>query len=312
MQVHPSAKTTPQLRHQLVERVLHEGESVQEAARALGLSRTTVYKWLRRFREEGPSGLLDRSSAPRTIPHRTSSSRTQRIALLRQGRLLVRTIAQRVRMAVSTVAAVLKRLGLSRLPPLQPRPPIVRYERERPGELLHVDVKKLGRFTDVGHRIHGDCARRTRHVGWEYAHVCVDDHTRLAYAEVLADERKETAAGFLERAVAWYGSLGIVAERVLSDNGSAYSSRLWQETCARLGLTPKRTRPYTPRTNGKAERFIQTMLRSWAYSKPFASSGYRRQALPHWLRHYNERRPHYSLGGLPPIQRLRQACPRPA
>ena len=307
MHVHPSAKTTPRLRQQLIERVLDEGDSVQEAARAYGLSRTTVYKWLKRWTEEGPSGLLDRSSAPRSIPHRTSSSMAERIAQLRQGRLLMRTIATRVRKAVSTVAAVLKRAGLSRLPPLVPRPPVVRYERERPGELLHVDTKKLGRFKDVGHRIHGDYARRTRHVGWEFAHVCVDDHTRLAYAEVLPDERKETAADFLDRAVAWYRGLGITPERVLSDHGSAYSSRLWRDTCSRLGLEPKHTRPYTPRTNGKAERFIQTMLRSWAYPKPFTTSAYRRQALPHWLRHYNDRRPHSSLGGLPPIQRLRQA-----
>ena len=306
MHVHPNARTTPQLRLQLVNRI-SDGEPVEEVARAVGVSRATVYKWLARYREEGPSGLLDRSSAPRSCPHRTSAAKEALAARLREGRMLMRSIARRLRMALSTVAAVLKRLGLNRLPPLNPPPPARRYERERPGELLHVDIKKLGRFKHTGHRVTGVRNHAGRRLGWEYVHVCIDDHTRLAYVEVLPDERKETAAGFLERAVEWYRELGITPEEVLSDNGACYRSRLWKQTCTRLGLKAKWTRPYTPRTNGKAERFIQTLMRSWAYDRPYSHSGYRRQALPHWLRHYNERRPHHGIGEITPLQRLRQA-----
>jgi transposase InsO family protein len=307
MLLHRSAKTTPELRLSIVHRV-QEGEPVQEVARAIGVSRTTAYKWLRRFREEGPSGLLDRSSRPPGGTHWTRPAQVARIGQLRHLRLLMRDIARRVKLALSTVAAVLKRLGLNRLPPLEEPTPSPRYERDRPGDLLHVDVKKLGRFREIGHRIHGRKGHRSRGMGWEYVHVCVDDHTRLAYVEVLPDERKETAAGFLERAVEWYRSLDIEPREVLSDNGSAYCSRLWRRTCARLGLRARRTRPYTPRTNGKAERFIQTLIRSWAYGQPYSTSGYRLQALTHWLRRYNERRPHHGIGGLTPLQRLRQAC----
>jgi transposase InsO family protein len=307
MHVHRNARTTPELRLSIVERV-QEGEPVQEVARAIGISRTTAYKWLRRFRAEGPSGLLDRSSRPPGGKHWTEPDDVVLIGQLRRARLLMRDIAKRVRKALSTVAAILKRLGLNRLAPLEDEKPAPRYERDRPGDLLHVDIKKLGRFRAVGHRIHGQRGHRSRGMGWEYVHVCVDDHTRLAYVEVLPDERKETAAGFLERAVAWYRSLDIAPREVLSDNGSAYCSKLWRRTCSRLGLRPRRTRPYTPRTNGKAERFIQTLIRSWAYGKPYATFGYRLQALTHWLRRYNEIRPHHGIGGLTPLQRLRQAC----
>ena len=306
MRIHPNARTTPQLRLHLVTRI-HEGEPVQEAAIAIGISRTTAYKWLRRFRNEGSSGLLDRSSAPHHIPHRTSCKRVRQIRQFRRRRWLMRDIARAVRLALSTVAAVLKRLGLNRLPSLHSPPPIQRYERERPGELLHVDIKKLGKYSRVGHRITGRRDHRTRGLGWEYVHVCVDDNTRLAYAEVLPDERKETAAGFLERAVLWYRSLGIRAEEVLTDNGSCYNAKLWKQTCEQLRLKPRHTRPYTPRTNGKAERFIQTLSRSWAYGKAYTTSGYRRQGLAAWLHRYNEKRPHHGIGGLTPIQRLRQA-----
>ena len=306
MHLHPSAKTTPLLRQQLIDRVLTEGDSVQEAARAFGLSRTTVYKGLRRWSEAGPSGLLDRSSAPKSIPHRTSEPMTQRIRELRGRRWLMRRIARAVRVACSTVGAVLRRLGLGRLPPLTPPPPVVRYEHAAPGDLLHIDVKKLARFSQIGHRIHGDRTRASRGAGWQFLHVCVDDHSRVAYAELLADERKETAAGFLERAIAWFAERGVTVQRVLTDNGSPYKARTWRETCDRLGVVPKRTKPYTPRTNGKAERFIQTALREWAYAKPYASSGRRQQALPYWLRRYNEKRGHHSLGGLTPNQRLPQ------
>jgi len=306
MHVHPNARTTYRTRHDLVRR-LGQGVPVLEVARAFGVSATTVRKWRRRFQEEGPSGLQDRRSTPRSCPHRTAPAKEAEVGRLRRLRLLMRAIARRVRLALSTVAAVLKRQGLSRLPPLEPPPVVRRYERKRPGELLHVDIKKLGRFREIGHRIDGRRHDRNRGAGWEHVHVCVDDHTRLAYVEVLPDEGKETACAFLERAVAWYRSKGVQPERVLSDNGSAYRSKLWRKTCERLGLKPKRTRPYTPRTNGKAERFIQTLVRSWAYERPYSTSGYRRQGLPYWLRRYNEQRPHHGIGGLTPLQRLRQA-----
>jgi len=304
MHVHANAKTTPVLRLELVER--HQaGETVQELARALGLSRTTVYKWLARFRGEGPSGLLDRPSAPQRIPHKIKRSVARSILRLRKKRWLMADIGARLRMAVSTVAAVLKRLGWSRLPLIDPPPPVVRYEREKPGDLLHVDTKKLGRFREMGHRIDGRRHSANAGVAWEYVHVCVDDHSRVACAEVLPDERKESAVGFLRRAVAWYRERGVQPREVLTDNGSCYKSKLWKQTCDELGLKHRRTRPYTPRTNGKAERFIQTLLRAWAYGKAYSNSGYRRQALPHWLRRYNEERPHKGIGGLTPIQRLR-------
>jgi len=307
MQVHANAKTTPALRLELIER--HEtGESVQELARALGLSRTTIYKWISRYRAEGPSGLLDRRSAPKRIPHRVSRQRARAVLRKRKKRWLMAEIAAAFRMAVSTVAAVLKRLGWNRLPPVEPPPPIVRYERERPGELLHVDIKKLGRFKEIGHRIDGRRHSANAGMAWEYVHVCVDDHSRASCALVLPDERKESAVGFLRHAVAWYRSHGIEPKEVPTDNGSCYKSRLWKRTCTELGLKHRRTKPYTPRTNGKAERFIQTMLRSWAYRKAYSSSGYRQQGLQHWLRRYNEERPHRGIGGLTPLQRLRQPC----
>lgn len=306
MRLHANAKTTPALRLDLIERI-QIGEPVQEAARAIGISRSTAYKWLRRFREEGPSGLLDRSSAPRRIPHQTSQAREQRIGELRGLRLLMREIAQRLRMAISTVGAVLKRLGLGRLPPLNPPPPVRRYERERPGELIHVDTKKLGRFSEIGHRIHGDRSVRSRGDGWEYVHVCVDDNSRVSYVEILESEDAFDCCAFLERAVAAFASIGVIVEEVLSDNAGPYRGRLWRQTCDDLQITPRRTNPYTPRTNGKAERFIQTLLREWAYKKPYASSSARRRGLLPWLRRYNEQRGHHSLGGLTPFQRLEAA-----
>ena len=207
-------------------------------------------------------------------------------------------------MARSTVSAVLCRLGLNRLKALEPKEPANSYERARPGELIHLDVKKLGRIKRIGKRIHGDRSVRSRGAGWEYVHVCVDDHSRVAYVEVLEDEKGVTAAGFLRRAVAWYARLGVRVERALTDNGSCYLSGDYRGACDELGVTPKRTRPYRPRTNGKAERFIQTLLREWAYAKPYRTSAWRNLALPRWLRHYNQVRPHGSLGFLPPMTRI--------
>jgi transposase InsO family protein len=207
-------------------------------------------------------------------------------------------------MALSTVSAILKRLGLGRLRALEPRPAVQRYERARAGELLHVDTKRLARIRGVGHRIHGDRSRRVAGVGYEWAHVCIDDASRVAYVEMLPSERAEDAVGFLRRAVGWFRRQGVRVERVMTDNARAYDAHLHREACAELGLRHLRTRPYTPRTNGKAERLIQTLLREWAYARPFRSSNERRQALPGWLQHYNRRRPHWSLNLQTPMSRL--------
>jgi transposase InsO family protein len=306
MQLHRNAKTTPRSREEIARRIVKDGLPIQQVARGFGVSRPTVRKWTRRWLEEGPRGLLDRPSAPHRIPHRTPRGLVRRIERLRRRRWVAWQIARAVRLAVSTVSAVLQRLGLNRLRALDPAPPPPqRYERERPGELLHVDVKKLGRIRGVGHRITGQRQHRTRGIGWEFVHVCVDDYTRLAYAEILPDERKQTCVGFLRRAVAWYRRQRIQPEQVMTDNGSAYRSVLWRHGCQHLGLRHLRTRPYTPRTNGKAERFIQTSLRRWAYVRAYRSSAQRQRALGPWLQYYNAERPHRELGMIPPRQRLR-------
>lgn len=303
MRLHANARTTPVTRRELV-RMLEGGAGVGLAADALGVSRQTAAKWWRRWCEEGPSGLLDRSSAPRRIPHRTPERRVRRIVSLRRKRLAAHSIARRLKMPRSTVSAVLRRVGLARLRDLEPPVPVVRYERERPGELLHLDTKKLGRIRGIGHRVHGDRSVRARGVGWEFAHVCIDDHSRVAYVEVLDDEKGLTCARFLERAVAWYAEHGVETERILTDNGTGYVSKVFAECCAQLGARHLRTRPYTPRTNGKAERLIQTLMREWAYAKPYSSSARRTSALRPYLDRYNHRRPHGSLGYRPPASRL--------
>jgi len=302
VKLHANAKTTPKSRLLLVQRI-EEGWDACAAAEAVGVSRRTGFKWLRRYRDEGLAGLQDRSSRPHRIPHQTSQRDVGRIKHLRLRRLAAYQIARLLRMARSTVSAVLVRLGFNRLKVLEPREPANRYERSRPGELLHVDIKKLGRIRGIGHRIHGDCGRRARGVGWEFVHVCVDDYSRVAYVEVLADERGPTAAGFLDRAVKWFAGLGVRVERVLSDNGGCYKAA-FGATCEKLGIRHLKTRPYRPRTNGKAERFIQTILREWAYAKPYSSSAWRRRALAPWLRYYNQVRPHGSLDSQPPMIRI--------
>ena len=302
MKLHPNARTTPKTRLQIIS-LTEQGWSAGAAAEAVGVSPRTGFKWQRRYREEGLAGLDDRPSTPHRIPHRTSARDEGRVKELRLRRLVAQQIARILKMARSTVSAVLVRQGLNRLKALEPKEPANRYERSRPGELLHVDVKKLGRIRGIGHRIHGDCARRARGVGWEFAHVCVDDYSRAAYVEVLADEKGPTAAGFLDRAVRWFAGLGVRVERVLSDNGGCYKAA-FDATCERLGIRHLRTRPYRPRTNGKAERFIQTLLREWAYAKPYTSSGWRCRALTTWLRYYNQVRPHGSLDSQPPMTRV--------
>ena len=294
MKIHANARTTYKTRSELVECVLRQGWSKARASRAFGVSPPTVAKWVHRYDTEGPGGLLDRSSAPRRIPHRTSAALTRRIERYRRRGLRGWQIAERLRMAVSTVSAVLRRLGLGR-----------GWDRRR-DPLLHIDVKKLGRFREAGHRV-GAHHDRNRGIGWEFVYVCVDDATRLAYVEILENERQETAIGFLDRAWRWLRHQRIRAQRVMTDNGSPFVSRAFAQHCQELGLRHIRTRPYRPRTNGKAERFIQTLQREWAYGKPYRTSAGRRRALPAWLRYYNEHRPHRALGGRPPIARLREA-----
>ena len=308
MKLHPNAKTTPYTRALIVERVERLGWAVSDAAQSAAVSERTVYRWMARYRAEGSAGLNDRPCCAKRIAHRTPEGRGVRIEKLRRRhRMTAAQIALRLGMPRSTVAAVLKRRGLERLSRLEPKPPVVRYERDRPGELLHLDTKKLGRFRRVGHRITGDRQRRHRRGGWEFVHVCIDDHSRLAYVEVLADETAETAAAFLRRAHRWYRRRGIQTERVLTDNGGCYVSRVFAAACAELRVQHRRTQPYRPQTNGKAERFIQTLLREWAYNRPYRTSNQRRRQLDPWLRYYNEHRPHGALGAKPPISRIRRS-----
>jgi hypothetical protein len=299
----------------MVRRVVEQGWSLARAAAAAGVSERTCGKWVARYRAEGEAGLLDRSSVPLSVPHRTPEDRVEAIAALRRLRMTAAEIAMTLRVPLSTVSAVLARIGLGKLSRLEPPEPPNRYERARPGELIHVDVKKLGVITGVGHRISGqrqsqNATRRARRrgapKGWQFVHVCVDDATRLASVEVLADEQGATAAGFLRRAVAFYAAHGITVERVMSDNGACYRSAIHAFACQLLGLKHLRTRPYRPRTNGKAERFIRTLLGGWAYGAIYGSSQERAAALDGWLWSYNHRRPHGSLSHKPPIARLNE------
>jgi len=303
MKVHKNARTTPQTRALIVARI-RAGQRASEVAQALGISRQSVQKWLRRERAEGLAGLEDRSARPRRSPLRLTISKIERIAELRQQRLTAEEIAERLRLPRSTVSIHLTRLGMGRLPPLHPPPPVVRYERDRPGELVHMDTKKLGRFRRLGHRVTGNRHQASEGAGWDYLHVCVDDASRLAYVEIRADELKYTCIRFMIRAVRFFRDHGITVERVMTDNGSAYRSRTFAKLCRWLNLKHKRTRPYTPITNGKAERFIQTLLRRWAYRRAYPNSGIRNAALPAWVHRYNHLRPHASLGRKPPISRL--------
>jgi len=304
--LHPNARTTPFSRKLLVDRI-ESGESVRAAAEAVGVSRSTAYKWWRRWQDEGPAGLQDRSSAPRHIPHRTSASALRRIEALRRRRWTGRAIAARLGLARSTVSAWLRRLGLGLLRALTPPRVVRRYEKQKPGELLHLDIKKLGRFRRPGHRVtgRGPGFHSNRGMGWDFVHACIDDCTRLAYVEVLPDERKETAARFLRRAVAWYRRHRIRVHRILTDNGSCYRAGHFAQACAELGVRHSFTRPYRPETNGKAERLIQTLLREWAYARTYSSSSRRARALVPWLAYYNHERPHGSLGYETPVARLR-------
>jgi transposase InsO family protein len=295
VQIHGNARLLPRQRTLMCERIRRHGWPPAEAAAAFGVSTRTAYRWLKRF--DAGEVMTDRSSAPHRVPGRTPSEVEEAIELLRRCRFTSTRIAAELGMAVSTVGAVLKRIGLNRLSKLEPPEPPNRYCRRHPGELIHIDTKKLGRFTKPGHRVTGrGPGTRTYRAGWEAVHVCVDDTSRLAYVEVLANETAKTSIGFLARAVAWFAERGVVVERVMTDNGSAYRSKAWAAHCAQTGIRHLRTRPYRPQTNGKAERFIQTMLREWAYAATYQSSTHRSHALPAWLSYYNNKRPHSALG----------------
>jgi transposase InsO family protein len=309
MDMHENARTTPRSRMVMIER-LEAGWRVGAVASAFGVDGKTVRKWRERFQAEGRAVLADRSSRPHSSPCRLGALAEDEIEALRRQRLSGPSIARRLGRPVSTVGKALRRMGLGRLAALDPRPPAIRYEWEKPGELIHIDSKKLGRIDGLGHRITGDrrgqSHRRARGegLGWEALHVAIDDASRLAYTEILPDEKKTSATAFLERALGFFERHGVKVERVMTDNGSAYKSHLFRKALADRGIGHKRTRPYTPRTNGKAERFIQTSLREWLYARPFHSSAHRTDAMPGWLCDYNTRRPHSALGGKPPISKL--------
>jgi transposase InsO family protein len=314
MNLHANAALSWTGRRRLCERVVDEGWTVVSAAAAAGVSVGCARKWVGRYRLEGVAGLRDRSSAPRHVANRTAPDRIDVITKLRGLRFTAAEIAETLGMALSTVSGILTRIGMGRLGRLGLEQP-VRYERSRPGELVHIDVKKLGRIKGgAGWRVRDrrqhynatfqDLAgRRRRTVGWEYVHVAIDDYSRLAYAEVLADEKASTAIGFLRRALAFYRRHGIAVERILTDNGSAYRALTHALACRQLGLRHLRSRPYRPQTNGKAERFIRTLLNGWAYGAIYGSSQERTRALDGWLWHYNHRRRHSALGHQPPVSR---------
>lgn len=306
MNVHENARLTPSGRAVMVSRIEDQGWPVRRAAQAAGVSRRTAYRWLARHRQGGERRLCDRSSAPRRCPWKVAPARVAEIERLRRERMTGPMIARSLGMARSTVGLVLRRLGLGKLKLLEPRPAIVRYERSRPGEMIHLDIKKLGKIDGVGHRFlpRGPGMHGNKGHGWDFLHVCVDDASRLAYTEILASEGQADTTAFLERALAWLGRHGVCVERVMTDNGSAYRSKLFAKALHNAGVRHVRTRPYTPRTNGKAERFIQTSLREWAYAQPYRSSAERTYAIGPWTDAYNLTRPHSAIAGLTPWQRV--------
>jgi len=305
MNIHKNARLTPHSRAELARRVVVEGQSATSVAAAFGVTIKSVNKWVARFAAEGVEGLKDRSSRPHRLYRPTPTTIVEQVEALRRQRWTGKQIAAELGISPATVSRILKRLGLNRIAALEPAEPVRRYEREKPGEVIHIDIKKLGRFDRIGHRITGDRRQgNSRGAGWEFVHVSIDDASRLAFSQILPDEKKESAIAFLKAAVASYASLGITVARVMTDNGSCYRSRAFRKACRDLGLRHIRTRPYTPKTNGKAERFIQTALREWAYAQAYQSSDRRAEELPVWLHRYNWHRPHGSLKSKPPISRL--------
>jgi transposase InsO family protein len=306
MNVHKNAPLTPKGREALVRSVVEGELSKADAAYQFNTTPKTVAKWVKRFRLEGVEGLRDRSSKPLSSPSQTPATTCTAIEALRRQRHTGKQIAAEVKVSPATVSRVLRRLGLNRIRDLEPAEPTRRYEREAPGDMIHIDIKKLGRFERIGHRITGDRTGQSnsRGVGWEFVHVCIDDHSRIAFSQILPDEKAESAVAFLKAAVDYYKSLGVTVTRVMTDNGSCYKALDFREACQELGLKHKRTRPYTPKTNGKAERFIQTALREWAYAQAYPTSDRRAEELPIWLHRYNWHRPHGGIKSQTPISRL--------
>jgi len=311
MNVHKNARLTPRGREQIV-RAFLGGQTPTAIAQAVGVCPRTVRKWISRYQTGGIASLSDRSSRPLRLRRPTASELVCKVEQLRRQRFTGARIAKETGLSPATVSRILRRLRLSRMKDLVPPEPVRRYERERPGELIHLDTKKLGKIDGIGHRITGDRRGQSNRrssarggVGWEFVHVCIDDASRIAFTQVMADEKKGSAVRFLKAAVAYYASLGVKVERVMTDNGSCYKSFAFRRACARLGLKQIFTKPYTPKTNGKAERFIQTCLREWAYAKPYQHSDQRTAQMTHWLHAYNWHRPHGGIGYNPPISRLR-------
>jgi transposase InsO family protein len=303
MDIHKNARLTLCGREALVKTVVTKRLTLNSAAAEFKVSARTAAKWVRRYQAGGLTGLHDRSSRPHRFYRPTSSSLVEQVEILRRQRWTGCRIARSTGLSPATVSRILQRKGISRLRDLNPAPPPVRYEHPCPGDLLHLDIKKLGRFGCVGHRIHGDRNQHVRNGGWEYVHVAIDDHSRIAFSQVAGNEKGVSAAAILEVTLAWYAKLGIQVRRLLTDNGPCYQSRAFRAVCQRHQIKHIRTRPYTPRTNGKAERFIQTALREWAYACAYNTSEERATHLPRWLHDYNWHRPHASLGGAPPISR---------
>ena len=306
MNSHKNARLTPKGREAMVRSVVEGGLSKADAADHFNTTPKTVAKWVERFRTEGVDGLRDRSSRPLSLPSQTAPATCAVVEALRRQRHTGRQIAVEVGVSAATVSRILRRLGLNRMRDLEPVAPARRYERAGPGEMIHIDIKKLGRFEHVGHRITGDRTGQSnsRGVGWEFVHVCIDDHSRIAFSEIKPDETADSAVPFLKAAVAYYESLGVTVTRVMTDNGSCYKAFAFRDACRDLGLKHIRTRPYTPKTNGKAERFIQTALREWAYAQAYPTSDARAEQLPIWLHQYNWHRPHGGIKSQTPISRL--------
>jgi len=303
MDIHKNAQLTPRRREVLAQVVLRQGKSFAAAAWQFGVSPKTAAKWARRYHAEGPSGMGDRSSRPHRSPRRSDAALSSRVEALRRQRWTGFRIAHATGLSRATVSRILRRLHLNRIRDLEPAAPVVRYEHPHPGDLLHLDIKKIGRFAAVGIRFTGDHKRKVKGMGWEYVHVAIDDHSRIAFSQILPNQKAASAAAFLRAALAYYARLGIPIRRLLTDNGVCYRSGLMQRTCQQFGIRQRFTRPYTPKTNGKAERFIQTALREWAYARAYNNSEQRAAELPGWLHQYNWHRPHASLGHAPPISR---------
>jgi transposase InsO family protein len=306
MDTHKNSPLTPRGREALVRSVTEGGLSSVAAARQFNTTPKTVAKWVERFRAEGVDGLRDRSSRPHSLPSQTPPATCATVEALRRQRHTAKQISAEVGVSPATVSRILRRLGLNRVRDLEPAEPVRRYERATPGEMIHIDIKKLGRFDKVGHRITGDRTGQSnsRGVGWEFVHVCIDDHSRVAFSQILTDEKAESAVPFLKTAVAYYKSLGVTVTRVMTDNGSCYKAFAFRDACRDLSIKHIRTKPYTPKTNGKAERFIQTALREWAYAQAYPTSDRRAQELPFWLHKYNWHRPHGGIKSQTPISRL--------